>query len=134
MELISEYGKWKRTSKEDICEDGIYDGNTRSPGSHRKSAGTDGGRNKEWSCPMSTADAESQRRSESSSKDGIWQKQGMTSPEEKGASPVEASSGERPFSQEVSKEDDMGSDRIKWKKEKISGLKTQPGRVRNLTQ
>ena len=35
----------------------------------------------------------------------------MTSIKEKGASPlVEASSGERPFSQEVSKKDDMGSD------------------------
>ena len=38
----------------------------------------------------------------------------MTSPEEKGASPVEASSGERPFSQEALEE----NARVKWTKRK----------------
>ena len=116
MCLNGEYGKWKGANKKDICEDRIYDGNTRSSSNHQESTGTDGSRNKEWSCPMSTADAESQRRSESSSKDGIWQKQLMTSSEKKGVSLVEASSGERPFSQEALEETDTGPARMKWTK------------------
>ena len=42
----------------------------------------------------------------------------MTPPGEKGASPVEASSGERPFSREVLKDEDMGSTGMKWTKRK----------------
>ena len=47
----------------------------------------------------------------------------MTSPEEKGASLVEASSGERPFSQEALKEDDTRSTRMKWTKRKSIWIK-----------
>ena len=42
----------------------------------------------------------------------------MTYPEEKGASLVEASSGERPFSQEALEENDRGPARAKWTKRK----------------
>ncbi len=66
-------------SRGDICEDGIYDANNSS-GGKQKYSGTDGGRDKEWSCTMSTADAESQRGFESSSRDEIWQRQIMTPP------------------------------------------------------
>ena len=104
-------------SRGDICEDGIYDANNSS-GGKQKYSGTDGGRDKEWSCTMSTADAENQKYFESSSKDEIWQRQMMTPPGEKGAYPVEASSGERPFSREVLKKEDMVFAGMKWTKRK----------------
>ena len=63
---------------------------------------------------MPTADAESQRRSEGPSADGIWQKRLMPSTDKNGVSLVEASSGERPILQETSDQKATSSARVQW--------------------